>query len=50
MIDPVSLTIAITSAIIAIFTHIKHSKCWGIELDTKTQESTPEHSIHIEHI
>ena len=41
MIDPVSLTIAITSAIIGILSHIRHSSCFGIDIDTRTPPSTP---------
>jgi len=35
--DPLTLTAVITSIsgiVIAILTHIKTSKCWGIEIDT----------------
>lgn len=34
MIDPVSLTCAITALIIAILTHIKKSDCWGVHIET----------------
>lgn len=37
MIDIISLSIAITSISIAIFSHIKHSKCLNcIEIETRT--------------
>jgi len=38
MVDPISLTVAITASIIAILSHIKKSKCCGIEIQTRNTE------------
>lgn len=37
MIDPISLTLAISAVVIAILSHVKTSKCTmqGIEIETK---------------
>lgn len=45
MIDPITLIAIITGIgglIVSILTHIKHSSCFGVEIDTRTpQPSTP---------
>ena len=35
MIDLISLIIGTTALITAFLTHIKHSECYGIKIDTK---------------
>lgn len=35
MIDPISLTLAISAVVIAILSHIKTSKCFGMEIVTR---------------
>lgn len=35
MIDPISISVAIGAIIVAIISHIKTSKCWGVEIETR---------------
>lgn len=42
MIDVISLSIAIGAILVGILSHIRHSECYGIKIDTKnTPPSTP---------
>ena len=36
MIDVISLSIAIGAIIVGILSHIRHSECYGIKIDTRT--------------
>lgn len=36
MLDPVSISVAVCAIIVAILTHIKSSKCFGMELEART--------------
>lgn len=38
-IDPVSLTIAISSVVIAVLTHVRYSRCFGVEIVTKDKSN-----------
>ena len=40
MIDVISLIIASTALITAFFTHIKHSECFGVKIDTRTPKNS----------
>jgi len=40
MIDVISLCVAIGSILIVFISHIKHSECYGISMDTKMDAKT----------
>ena len=50
MVDPISVSVAIGAIIVAILTHIKHSSCFGVEVDTRTPllNSPPKNIIQTE--
>ncbi len=41
MIDVISLSIAIGAIIVGILSHIRHSECFGIKIDTRTPPNSP---------
>jgi hypothetical protein len=41
MIDVISLSIAIGAIIVGILSHIRHSECYGIKIDTRSAKNTP---------
>lgn len=41
MVEPISLTLALSALIASLFTHIKFSKCCGFEIQTRSIPSTP---------
>jgi hypothetical protein len=41
MIDVISLSIALGAVLVSILTHIKHSECFGVKIDTRTPKNTP---------
>ena len=41
MIDVISLSIAIGAILIGILSHIRHSECFGIKIDTRMPSDTP---------
>jgi hypothetical protein len=47
MIDVISLSIAIGAIIVGILSHIRHSECFGIKIDTRTPKNTPPSTPHI---
>ena len=44
MIDIISLSIAIGAILIGILSHIRHSECFGVKIDTRTPKNTPPNS------
>ena len=40
MVDVITLSVAICAIIVSITTHIKFSKCWGFELQTRTPKTS----------
>jgi hypothetical protein len=48
MIDVISLSIAIGAIIVGILSHIRHSECYGIKIDTRTPtKSSPPNSPNL---
>ena len=47
MIDIISLSIAIGAVIVGILSHIRHSECFGVKIDTRTPKNTPPNTPHI---
>ena len=47
MIDIISLSIAIGAVLVGILSHIRHSECFGIKIDTRTPKNTPPSSPQI---
>ena len=47
MIDVISLSIAIGAIIVGILSHIRHSECFGIKIDTRTPKNTPPQTPYI---
>lgn len=47
MLDIISLVIAIGGLAVAILSHIRHSECFGIKIDTKTPKNTPPETPNI---
>jgi hypothetical protein len=47
MIDVISLSIAIGAVIVGILSHIRHSECFGVKIDTRTPKNTPPSTPHI---
>jgi len=41
MVDIVSLIIAIGGLLVGILSHIRHSECFGVKIDTRTPPITP---------
>lgn len=41
MIDIISLSIAVGAVLVSLTTHIKFSKCWGFELQTRALKNSP---------
>ena len=41
MIDIISLSIAIGAILIGVLSHIRHSECYGIKIDTRSAKNTP---------
>ena len=41
MIDIISLVISIGGLAVAILSHIRHSECFGIKIDTRSAKNTP---------
>jgi len=42
MIDIISLSIAIGAVLVGILSHIRHSECFGLKIDTKTPPNSPQ--------
>jgi hypothetical protein len=47
MIDIISLSISIGAVIVGILSHIRHSECFGVKIDTRTPKNTPPSTPHI---
>ena len=41
MVDIISLVIAISGLLIGVLSHIRHSECFGVKIDTRTPPNTP---------
>jgi hypothetical protein len=41
MIDIISLSIAIGAVLVGILSHIRHSECFGVKIDTRTPKDSP---------
>jgi hypothetical protein len=41
MVDIITLIIASTALITAFFSHIRHSECYGLKIDTRSGKNTP---------
>ena len=41
MVDPITLSVSLGAVLVAIMTHVKFSKCWGFEIQTRSLKQTP---------